>query len=112
MLKIYADEHVIAALVESLRMRGVDVLTVQEQGWEGASDAALLVEALREQRVLLTNDQDFLVLAAEHANRGEIFAPIFFWPQQRRTIGQLLSTIIRLANQDDYAGVCSQVFFL
>ena len=48
MLKVYADEHVIAPLVEALRKRGMDVVTVQERGREGANDAELLAEALHE----------------------------------------------------------------
>ena len=112
MLKVYADEHVIAPLVEALRKRGMDVVTVQERGREGADDAALLAEAFHEQRIMLTNDQDFLVLAAQHAARGNAFAPIFFWPQQQRQIGELIRRIIRAASQQEYAKVCSQVFFL
>ncbi len=67
MLKVYADEHVIAPLVEALRKRGMDVVTVQERGREGADDTELLAEALHEQRIMLTNDQDFLVLACKSA---------------------------------------------
>ena len=112
MLRVYADEHVIAPLVEALRKRGMDVITVQERGREGADDAELSAEALHEQRIMLTNDQDFLVLASQHAARGDTFAPIFFWPQQQRQIGQLICRIIRVASQQEYAKVCSHVFFL
>lgn len=112
MLKAYADEHVVVPLVEALRKRGMDIVTVQEQGREGTNDAKLLVEALREQRVMLTSDQDFLALASQCTTRGETFAPIFFWSQQRRTIGQLVRSIIREASQNDYAKACSHVFFL
>ena len=112
MLSVYADEHVIAPLVEALRKRGMDVVTVQERGREGANDAELLAEALHEQRIMLTNDQDFLALASQHAARGDTFAPIFFWPQQQRPIGQLIRSIIRAASQQEYAKACSQVFFL
>jgi len=111
-LKAYADEHVIAPLVAALRKRGMDVVTVQERRREGADDADLLAEAFHEQRIMLTNDQDFLVLAAQHAARGEVFAPIFFWPQQQRQIGELIRRIIRVASQQEYAKMCSQVFFL
>ena len=112
MLRAYADEHVIAPLVEALRTRGMDVITVQEQGWTGMSDANLLAESLRAQRILLTNDQDFLGLASRCATQGELFAPIFFWPQQQRTIGKLIRNIIREANRDNYASICSRIFFL
>ncbi|MGH8065164.1 MAG: DUF5615 family PIN-like protein [Candidatus Entotheonellia bacterium] len=112
MLKGYADEHVVFGLVQALRQRGMDVVRVQDRGREQADDADLLDEALADERVMLTNDMDFLALAAERAARQQRFAPIFFWPQQRRSIGQLVQSIIRQANRQDYTSACSQVFFL
>ena len=112
MLKGYADEHVVLALVEALRRRGMDVVRVQEQGREQADDADLLDEALADERVMLTNDADFLRLAAARAGRQEVFAPVFFWPQQQRSVGQLVRRIIREASRHEYQSACSQVFFL
>jgi hypothetical protein len=48
----------------------------------------------------------------EYASRGETFAPIFFWPQQQRSIGQLVRSIVREAKRQAYDSACSQVFFL
>ena len=94
MLKGYADEHVVLALVEALRRRGMDVVRVQDRGREEADDVELLAEALADERVMLTNDTDFLRLAGEHSIRQETFAPVFLWPQQQRSIGQLVGSII------------------
>lgn len=112
MLKGYADEHVVFGLVQALRQRGMDVVRVQERGRGQADYTDLLNEALTDERVMLTNDTDFLTLAAERAARQERFAPIFFWPQQRRSIGQLVQSIIREASRHEYTSACSQVFFL
>jgi len=112
MLIGYADEHGVFGLVQALRPRGMDVIRVQERGREQADDADLLNEALADERVMLTNDTDFIALAAERAARQERSAPIFFWPQQRRSIGQLVQSIIREASRRDYSSACSQVFFL
>ncbi len=112
MLRAYADEHVVAAVVQALHARGMDVVTVQDHGRQGADDADLLAEALRERRVMLTNDKHFMVLAARHAARGETFAPVFFWPQQRRGVGEIVRSIIREASRRDYPTACSQVYFL
>ena len=90
----------------------MDVVRVQERGRGQADDADLLNEALTDERVMLTNDTDFLALAAERAARQERFAPIFFWPQQCRSIGQLVQSIIREASRHEYTSACSQVFFL
>jgi len=71
MLKGYADEHVVFGLVQALRQRGMDVVCVQDQGREQADDADLLDEALSEERVMLTNDTDFLALAAVRVARRQ-----------------------------------------
>lgn len=60
MLKAYADENVTNAVVQALRKRGMDVVTVSDQGREGAGDESLFTEALTDKRVLMTNDRDFL----------------------------------------------------
>jgi len=112
MLKAYADAHVVFGLVQALRQRGMDVVRVQDRGREQADDTELLDEALHDERVMLTNDVDFLVLAAQRAAQQQRFAPIFFWPQQRRSIGQLVRSIIREVSRHDYDSACSQVFFL
>jgi hypothetical protein len=111
-LKGYADHHVVFAIVQALCTRGMDVMTAADRGQQEADDAELLADALASQRVMLTNDTDFLALAAEHARRGEVFAPIFFWPQQQRGIGEIMRKIIREATLHSYDEACSQVFFL
>ncbi len=112
MLKGYADHHVVFAIVQALRSRGMDVVTAAEAGQEEAEDGVLLSFALANQRVMLTNDTDFLVLAAEYNRRNETFAPIFFWPQQQRGIGEIMRKIIREASVQRYEEACSRVFFL
>ena len=68
-------------------------------------------ETLAAERVLLTNDQDFLALAAEAATRQARFAPIFYWPQQQRRVSELVSKIIQEASQASYSDACSRIFF-
>jgi hypothetical protein len=111
-LKAYADHHVVFAIVEALRLRGMDVVTALERGQEEAEDRELLALALAEERVMLTNDADFLALAADYARQGKEFAPIFFWPQQQRGIGEIMRLILREAARHEYAEICSQVFFM
>jgi predicted nuclease of predicted toxin-antitoxin system len=112
MLKAYADEHVPSAIVRALRLRGMDAATVQERQGEGTTDAEVLAEASRDGRIVLTSDPDFLVLAARLTERNETFAPIFFWPQSRRGIGQIMRRILREANRGIYEEMCSRVYFL
>ncbi len=112
MLKGYADVHVVFAIVQAIRRRGMDVVTAQDRRREEADNAELLAEALADQRVMRTNDTDFLVLAARYSADGETFAPIYFWPQQGRPIGEMVRRILREASLENYGSACSRVHFL
>lgn len=111
MLNAYADENVANAVVQALRKRGMDVVTVSDRVRRGTDDASLLAESLADGRLLLTNDQDFLALAADAAVQQAVFAPIFYWPQQKRRVGDLVNRIIQEASQVSYSDACSRVFF-
>jgi predicted nuclease of predicted toxin-antitoxin system len=68
-----ADECVAASLVGFLRADGHDVLYVAE-AISGLSDAEVIALALREQRLLLTEDKDFgdLVFRREYSVPGVV----------------------------------------
>ena len=53
-LSLYLDEHVQLALTESLRARGVDVLTTQEAGNIRLSDVDQLIFAKENKRTLFS----------------------------------------------------------
>ena len=75
-VRYYADEHVSRAVVRGLRARGVDVLTVSEASMLSARDACHMALALREGRVIVTQDDDFLRLhAAGEPHAGIVYAP-------------------------------------
>lgn len=70
------DEHVPSIISQGLRRRGVDVLTAQEAGMRGASDAEHVALALREGRTISTQDVDFLRMHTPgHLRRGIDYAP-------------------------------------
>ena len=57
-----------------LRRRGVDVLTVAEAGNLGASDEDIFTMAMDADRVIFTQDDDFLHLAATVSDhRGIVY---------------------------------------
>jgi len=102
MIRFYTDEHVARAVVNGLRQRGVDVLTVTEAGTLGASDEMHLERARAEGRVLLTQDDDFLRLHAEgREHAGIVYAP------QGTPVGTLirgLMLIYQVLEPDDMQG--------
>jgi predicted nuclease of predicted toxin-antitoxin system len=61
-IRFYMDEHVPTAVTVGLRLRDVNVLTAQEADMLAASDREHLALAVREGRVLFTQDADFLRL--------------------------------------------------
>jgi predicted nuclease of predicted toxin-antitoxin system len=59
-LKFYVDEHVPRAVTIGLRLRGVDVMTIQEDARRGLPDPAVLDRATELGRLLVTRDEDFI----------------------------------------------------
>ena len=102
-IRFYADEHVANAVAIGLRLRGVDILTVQQAGLGGAEDAVHLEFALAQTRVIFTQDTDFLHLAAE----GRRHAGIVYAPQQTPAghIVRGLMLIHQVLSTEDMAGM-------
>ncbi len=74
-IRYYMDEHVAKAVIRGLRQRGVDVLSVVDSNMLGAKDHKHLEFALTERRVIFTQDDDCLQLAAKgHAHAGIVYA--------------------------------------
>ena len=111
MLTGYADENVKAAVVLGLRLRGMDVVTAQERGQRQTDDEQLLVTATAEERLLLTNDTDFLRIQAEWTAAGQPHAGIVFWPQER-PIGEVIRRILQYANATTPQEAASAVKFV
>ena len=75
-IRFYTDEQMAKAVAIGLRQRQVDVMTVAEASMRGASDVDQLAYAHANGRVMVTQDTDFLRLAAEGApHSGIVYAP-------------------------------------
>ena len=66
---LYMDVHVHRAITTGLRLRGVDVLSAQEDGHRTAPDNVLLDRATGLGRVLFTQDEDLLAEAKQCQQR-------------------------------------------
>lgn len=90
------DEHVPTAIAKGLEKRGIDVLTVLEAILLGTDDKELLAFVREEQRVIVTQDRDFLRLAArETSHPGVVFTP------QARLIGEIVRMLDLLSQVSD-----------
>ena len=68
MIRFHLDENVNHAVARGLRLRGIDVSTATSANLISAFDTEHIAFALRENRVIFTEDQDFL--RHHHAGRG------------------------------------------
>jgi predicted nuclease of predicted toxin-antitoxin system len=75
-IKFYTDTHIAKAVAVQLRNRGIDVIRCEEVGMAEAEDSDHLEYAAREGRVMITNDEDFLALAATCGEQGKSHAGI------------------------------------
>ena len=86
MIRLHLDENVDHAVAHGLRLRGIDVTTSTDALLIGATDDEQLSYALRETRVIFTQDQDFL----RHHQAGTEHAGIVYSRQGARSIGEIV----------------------
>lgn len=87
-VSFYMDEHVHPAITRGLRLRGIDVLTAQDVQMLGVPDEEHLKLATNLQRVIFTNDDDFLKLhAVGYQHAGIAFA------HQQTSIGRVVRAL-------------------
>lgn len=86
MITFHLDENVDHAIAHGLRLRGVDVTTATDAELIGASDPEHIAFALAEDRVVFTQDQDFL----RHHQAGDEHAGIVYSQQGGRSIGEIV----------------------
>jgi predicted nuclease of predicted toxin-antitoxin system len=89
-IRFHLDEQVDVAIARALRRYGVDVTTTVEAGLRTADDVEQLAYARRERRVLVTQDADFLRLAAA----GSQHAGIAFCPSTGRPVGDVIRSLL------------------
>ncbi len=112
MVSLYMDVHVKESITRGLRRRGVDVLTAQEDSTAMLDDALLLDRAAALNRLVFTQDDDFLAEAHRRQTQGEPFAGVAYTHQLNASISRCIDDLEIIAfagNPEDYAG---QVIYL
>lgn len=100
-VNLYFDVHVPYAITLGLRLRGVDVLTSQEDGTRELDDSALLDRATILSRVLFSQDHDLLRETQQRQQRGEPFGGVIYAPQLGVTIGRCIDDLELIAQCSD-----------
>src|SRR6202035_1815875 len=85
-IRFHLDENCDPRIAAGLRLHGADVTTTPEAGLLHASDEEQLAYAVAQGRVVVSQDTDFLRLAAA----GNESPGIAFYPDQGRSIGQVI----------------------
>ena len=82
-LTYYFDQHVQGPIPAGLRRLGTDVLTSEDDGMKRAEDDELLERATALGRILVTNDEDFTVIARRWQATGRPIAGIVYMTRQQ-----------------------------
>lgn len=107
-IQFHLDENVSNAIAEGLCRRGIDVTTTPETGLIAASDAEQVAFALSQNRVIVTHDDDFVVL---HQS-GVVHSGITYCAQNRRSIGEILTSLILIWEVLEPEDIKNQLEFL
>jgi hypothetical protein len=89
-IRFHLDEHCDPAIAAGLRLHGVDVTTTPEAGLLNADDKEHITYGVATDRVIFTQDQDFL----RHDAAGVEHRGIAFCHQQSRSIGQIIAGLL------------------
>ena len=87
------DVHVPAAITAGLRRRSIDVLTSQEDGSDRWPDESLMERARDLGRILFSQDDDLLALAAKWQQQGRQSAGVVYAHQLSAGIGTLVTDL-------------------
>lgn len=91
-IRFHLDENVDPAVASGLKKAGIDVTTSQEASLLSKSDLAQLAFARAESRVLVTHDDDFLILNSE----GIEHCGVVYCRKNTQPIGYIIRMLILL----------------
>ena len=111
MIPLYMDVHAHGAVTSQLRVRGVDVLTAQEDHRRKAEDEELLERARELQRLIFTQDEAFLALASTWQRSKRPFAGIAYGTRQR-LFGRYVNDLQLIAKATELAEWENAIIFL
>ena len=111
-IRFYFDVHIPLAITNGLRLKGIDVVTAQEDSTDQFPDDNLLEKAGEMKRVLFTYDSDLLTIAAKFHTEGKEFSGLIFAHPIDITIGRCIQDLELIANVLDLEEIKSQIIFL
>lgn len=71
--RFYFDQHMARSIARGLRRREIDVLTTQDEGTEESDDDNLFSRAVELNRIMVTEDSDYMGIANRWLAEGRQF---------------------------------------
>lgn len=109
---LYMDVHVPAPISRQLRLRGVDVLTAQEDDTTTSPDEELLVRSGALGRVLVTHDIRFKAMAEDWIRCQRPFGGLIYGHAEGASIGQYVRDLELVTKACEPAELLSKVLHL
>jgi hypothetical protein len=106
------NEHVSNSITVGLRIRAVDVLTVQEDERRATDDAILLDRAAELGRVMFSFDADMLREARRRQRERGSFAGLVFAHPTRISVGMCIRDLEIIAKAGEPADLANEVVYL
>lgn len=104
----HLDENVAFAIAQGLRRAGIDATIPREAGLLGKSDMEHLVFANSQKRIIVTHDDDLLVLA----HQGYKHYGIAYCRKDARSTGNIIRTLILLYEVNSPSEMIGQIEYL
>lgn len=111
-IAFYLDENVHRGIRDGLRIRNVDVLTVQEDGLTGSGDSVILDRATELNRVLFSQDDDFLREAIRLQEEGKYFFGVVYAHKLRVSVGNCVRDLEVIAKAAELEELENRVQYL
>lgn len=114
LIRLYIDEDAAEhAVVDALRQRGIDLLTVAEAAMESENDESQLLLASSQGRSLYTlNVGDYCALHKRFLSEGKSHAGIIVIPRQRYSVGDKIRRLIHLVSSSTAEDMQDRLEFL
>jgi hypothetical protein len=113
-IRLYFDEDANdTELLEALRLRGIDAISVASSGMGGRDDEQQLTWATGQGRVLYSfNRGDFCRIHSEWMRAGRAHSGLIIGFQQRYTVGEQMRRLLRLHNEVTAEQMLNRLEFL
>lgn len=111
-LPLYMDENVARAITAGLRLRGLDVITVQDDGRRRLPDPQVMERATELGRLLFSQDDDLLAEAHRRQAEGIRFSGLVYAHPMHVTIGECVRDLELIAKAAEPGELENRVEFL